>query len=111
MSGGGPEEFPSPTPELTDVQYVDGYRLQLTFADGVKVIRDFENEILGRGGIGAALYDPAFFRRAGIDEGALTWPNGCDYCPDLLYSLATGIPIPWAEPGPDRPFCKVIRLA
>jgi hypothetical protein len=31
------------------------------------------------------LLDPAYFARAFIEMGALTWPNGFDYCPDYLH--------------------------
>jgi hypothetical protein len=45
------------------------------------------------------LSDPAFFQQVSVDEeaGTVQWPNGVDLCPDVLYSRATGIPIPFAE--------------
>ena len=37
-----------------------------------------------------------FFRRVEVDREAntLVWPNGVDFCPDVLYHEATGAPLP-----------------
>jgi hypothetical protein len=45
------------------------------------------------------LEDPRLFRRVRVDAeiGTLVWPNEVDFCPDALYSEATGIPIPVLE--------------
>jgi hypothetical protein len=55
--------------------------------------------LIGTGGVMAPLADPEFFRQVSVDEeaGTIHWPNGVDLCPDVLYSRATGIPIPFAE--------------
>lgn len=41
--------------------------------------------------------DPAFFRAVVVDGGTLTWPNGANIDPDVLYHGGTP---PWAEPRP-----------
>jgi hypothetical protein len=77
------------------VRVVDGYRVELTFADGVRGVVDLANRIVNRGGVFAPLEEPEFFRRVRVDEelGTLVWPNGADICPDLLYAWATGQPV------------------
>lgn len=41
--------------------------------------------------------DPAFFRAVTVDGGTLSWPNGADIDPDVLYYGGTP---PWAQPRP-----------
>jgi hypothetical protein len=70
---------------VTDVQPLDGYRLRVTFNDGV--IRDIDCSFLLRGTLGEPLRDPDYFRQARVDDEARTvvWPNGLDPAPELLY--------------------------
>jgi hypothetical protein len=80
---------------VTGARVLDGYRVELTFADGVRGVVDLANRIVGRGGIFGPLEDGQFFRQVHVDEelGTLVWPNGADICPDLLYAWATGQPV------------------
>lgn len=49
-----------------------------------------------RGGVFAPLKDIAYFAQVAVDPeaGTLVWPNGVDLDPDVLYSEATGTPLP-----------------
>lgn len=86
-------------PRVTDVKHVEGYSLELTFADGVQAVLNFEDRIVGRGGVFLPLEDVAFFKRVRVDPEARTivWPNDVDLDPDVLYSEATGAPIELGE--------------
>jgi hypothetical protein len=88
-------------PRITQVRHIQDYWLELTFADGTQARLDFKDRIVGRGGVFAPLEDPEFFRRVRVDPeiGTLVWPNEVDFCPDVLYSEATGTPIPILEPA------------
>ncbi len=88
-------------PRITNVRYVDGYTLELTFSDGASGKIDFRDRAVGRGGLFKALADVAFFRQVQVDAdaGTIVWPNGVDYCPDVLYSLATGKPLAVLQPA------------
>ena len=79
-------------PRITNVKYVKDYYLLLTFSDGTEVEMDFSNRIVGRGGIFTQLENLDFFRQVSVDPEArtLVWPNGIDFCPDVLYAEATG---------------------
>jgi hypothetical protein len=83
-------------PRITRVRHIKDYRLEMTFADGVSAELDFRKKVVGRGGVFAPLEDVEFFRQVRVDPevGTLVWPNGVDLCPDVLYSEATGTPLP-----------------
>ena len=81
-----------PCATVTDVRVLDGYRLELTFSDGVQGIVDLADRIVGRGGVFALIENLQVFRQVRVERelGSIVWPNGADVCPDLLYALATG---------------------
>jgi len=83
-------------PRITHVKYLQAYQLGLTFADGRYVAMDFAAKIKGRGGVFKPLENMTFFARVQVDAeaGTLVWPNGVDLDPDVLYSEATGTPLP-----------------
>ncbi len=86
---------------INHVRHCGQYRLELRFTDGTKGTIDLRERIAGRGGVFAALNDPAIFGQVKVDReaGTIVWPNGVDLCPDVLYSLVTGIPIEQPKPA------------
>lgn len=82
-------------PRVTEARHLHDYELEVRFADGTVATLDFSKRIVGRGALFAALLDVAFFRQVAVDDeaGTLVWPNGVDFCPDVLYAEATGKPI------------------
>jgi len=77
---------------VTKLRVLEGYRLELTFSDGVCGVVDLANRIVGRGGVFAPLENPQYFRQVAIDKelDTIVWPNGADICPNLLYRWANG---------------------
>jgi hypothetical protein len=82
--------------QVKSVHHVRDYVLEVHFADGACGQIDFRNKIVGRGGVFAPLEDVAVFKRVEVDAeaGTLRWPNGVDFCPDVLHHDATGAPVP-----------------
>ena len=78
-------------PRVKLVRHVCDYRLELTFADGTTREVDFRQRIVDRGGVFRELEDVGFFKRVQVDPeaGTIVWPNGVDFCPDVLYAMAT----------------------
>ncbi len=91
-------------PRVRNVQYIKDYVLELEFADGRRAQMDFRKKIVGRGGVFAPLQDLEFFRQVRVDAeaGTIGWPNDVDLDPDVLYSEATGTPLPTLETGQAR---------
>lgn len=87
-------------PRVTSVRHVKDYILAVSFADGRQAEMDFTDKIVGRGGVFKPLEEVAFFARVQVDlkAGTLVWPNEVDLDPDVLYSEATGTPLPIPEP-------------
>jgi hypothetical protein len=68
------------------------YLLEVCFTDGTIAELDFRRRIVGRGGVFQPLEDLTVFSRVTVDmeAGTIVWPNGVDFCPDVLYAEATG---------------------
>lgn len=88
-------------PRVTHVRHLSEYRLELSFADGTKGQLDFKDRVVGRGGVFSPLEQVGLFGQVKVDPeaGTIVWPNGVDFCPDVLYSLVTGKPIKILEPA------------
>ena len=84
---------------VADVRVLDGYAIELTFSDGVRGTVDLAKRIVGRGGVFGPLEAPQFFRQVAVNRelGTIVWPNGADFCPDMLYRWATGEAVPRPE--------------
>mgnify|MGYP000857687695 CR=1 FL=1 len=79
-------------PRVRSVRHIEDYTLEITFSDGTVAELDFRRRVVGRGGVFEPLESLDFFRSVAVDEeaGTLVWPNGVDFCPDVLYAEATG---------------------
>lgn len=79
---------------LKAISVLPGWQLAVTFNDGRAGVVDLSALVNGPdAGVFEALRDPAFFDRAYVDCGAVTWPNGADLAPDGIYEdiLHSGI--------------------
>jgi hypothetical protein len=70
--------------KVTKLKCLGGCRLYATFSEGTAGEHDFSAPVAKTGPMGEPLRDPAYFARAFLEEGAPTWPNGFDICPDWL---------------------------
>jgi hypothetical protein len=80
-------------PRITHVRHVDQHRLELGFNDGNTAQLDLASRVVGRADVFEPLENVDFFRQVRVDTeaGTVVWPNGVDFCPDVLHSLAAGI--------------------
>lgn len=78
--------IPAAAWRLKAISVLPEWQLAVTFNDGLTGIVDLSALVHGSdAGVFDALRDPAFFERAYIDCGAITWPNGADLAPDGTY--------------------------
>jgi hypothetical protein len=83
-------------PRISSVKHIRNFELEVGFTDGTLATLDLRGRIDGRGGVFQALQDTDYFKQVVVDReaGTLVWPNGVDFCPDVLYSQATGKSVP-----------------
>ena len=70
--------------DLINIKYKGGFVYYLVFDDGKSGTIDF-SEYIGRGPVFEPLRDTAFFKKATIEGGTISWPNGADVAPETLY--------------------------
>ena len=76
-------------PTIVDAKWIEGYRIQLQFADGVVGSVDLSH-LAGKGVFGL-WQDLAAFRSFSIGNGReLRWSDEIDLCADALYMEITG---------------------
>jgi hypothetical protein len=76
---------PSSLPRITAVEPLAGFRLRLTFTDGLIREVDLSDDLWGP--MAEPLQDPDYFRQVRVDPelGTIVWPNGYDLDPDVLH--------------------------
>jgi len=86
--------------DVRRVEVLEGHRLRLGFDDGAEGDVDISS-IVPFEGVFAPLRESGYFARVRVDPelGTISWPNGADIDPEVLYSAVTGAPLPeWAPP-------------
>lgn len=73
---------------VTTLRVLPGYRLAVSFADGLKGIVDMSQDNFS--GVFAPLADESYFALATIRDGVVVWPNGVDIAPDAMYDEVNG---------------------
>ena len=74
------------------VEYLDAYRLRLTFSDQTVGDVDLTQELYGD--IFEPLKDTEYFKQVFLNSetNTIEWPNGADFAPEFLYVLGQPIP-------------------
>ena len=79
---------------VASVQPLAGYKLYVTFVDGVAGQVDMADLLTSSSaGVFAPLRDERVFRQVDVHWGAVTWPGELDLAPDAMYDeiKATGV--------------------
>jgi hypothetical protein len=69
------------------VEVLQGFRLQVSFADGLSGTVDMSGLVHSpRAGVFAALADPSLFAQVKLEYGAVAWPGELDLAPDAMHT-------------------------
>ena len=71
------------------INYIDGYKISLTFDDKKTKIVDIEPYL--DKGIFLTLRDLDYFNLVKVKYDTIVWPNEADFCPDVLYEIGKEI--------------------
>ncbi|MGB3542697.1 DUF2442 domain-containing protein [Rubrivirga sp.] len=73
---------------VTNVRYLDGYRLVVSFTDGTEREVDLSDALEGE--VFEPLRDEAMFASAYVDPETRTvsWSNGADFAPEFLRQIS-----------------------
>lgn len=64
---------------------LESFHARVLFSDGTERVINLWPYVNHGGVFEAIRSDPAFFRQMSVENGAITWPNGADVDPDVLY--------------------------
>jgi hypothetical protein len=91
--------------DIISAQAIHPHQIRLRFEDGIEGTIDLTH-IIEFSGIFAPLQDPDYFSTVQVNPeiGTITWSNGADLDPDVLYAIVTKQPIPdYSALGNDLP--------
>lgn len=70
--------------DVVKIEYKNDFVYRIVFDDGKCGDVDF-SEYLNKGPVFEPLKNKSYFRKAIIEGGTITWPNGADIAPESLY--------------------------
>ncbi len=74
--------------KITNAKYVEDYKIDLSFNNGVSAIVDLKDTIfLDHRAIFKQLKEIAFFKDFTQNSWTIEWKNGLDFAPEYLYEL------------------------
>lgn len=73
--------------EVKNAEYLDGYRLRLSFNNGEIRIVDLESHL--NGPLFRPLTNLENFKRFSIPFNTVQWENEADFAPEFLYEIST----------------------
>lgn len=71
--------------KVEKADYLNDYRIELTFSDGLNGVVDLRDEIWGE--VFEPLKDVNYFKKFTKDRWTIGWDCGADFAPEFLHSL------------------------
>ena len=76
-------------PIVIDAEYLNDYKIKITFDTGEKKIADCEQWL--EGGVFEPLKNKDYFQKFFVDGWTISWPNGADIAPETLYKESRSV--------------------
>ncbi len=72
---------------VTEVNYLEDYKLRLRFDNGIIKDVDLRDELYGK--VFEPLKEVELFKQVAVnqDTNTIEWPNGADFAPEFLYEI------------------------
>ena len=67
---------------ITDIHVIGDQTIELKFSDGFVGLLSLASQLWGP--VFGPLADPNYFRQVRLEDDTIRWPNGADFCPDVL---------------------------
>ncbi len=71
--------------EIKKAHYLEGYKIELLFNNGIQKTVDLQNSLDGQ--VFQSLKELSFFRNFKINFNTIEWENGADFAPEYLYEI------------------------
>jgi len=71
--------------EVLQAEYIDNFRIKLTFNNGEIKTVDLQNEL--NGSVYKPLHHLDYFKKFQVKYNTIEWTNGADYAPEYLYAI------------------------
>ena len=89
---------------VTEVEYLENYRLKLKFNNGAEGVVDLERELYGE--VFEPLRDKSLFKQVFLTSRTIEWPNGADFAPEFLLEIAE-LSIPPVQASQEQEILKL----
>jgi uncharacterized protein DUF2442 len=73
--------------KVKQAEYIEDYKIRVLFSDGVTKMVDFTSFLKHAKHIFLPLKNLNYFKKFTVDGITLSWPNGADFEPELLYDM------------------------
>jgi len=71
--------------KVVDARYLEGYKIEFRFNNGITKVVDLTNEIYGE--VFEPLKDINYFKNFTLNPFTIEWENGADFSPEFLFRL------------------------
>lgn len=76
---------------IVKARYIDGYKIEATFSNGVKKLLDFAPTVKKAKGVVGKLKDINYFKNFTLDPFTIDWDNEIGFDPQDLYEQGTTV--------------------